>query len=454
MQQQIYFANRALLPDSWAEQVRFEVQNGVIKNVTTNANSKDCIHLDGPVLPTMPNLHSHAFQRVMAGMAEVSRNPDDSFWSWRELMYRIVRQLTPDDVRVIATKLYIDMLKGGYSQVAEFHYLHHQPNGQPYPQINEMAQQLFEAADIAGIGITMLPVLYSHSNFGGEAPTEGQRRFLNNVDQYLILHSDCSAYSANSPLHKTGICFHSLRAATPEQIKEVMHSLPAKQPIHIHIAEQQKEVQDCLQWSGQRPVEWLAENIGLDKRWCLIHATHLNESEITAVAQSQAVAGLCPTTEANLGDGIFPATDFISQRGCWGIGSDSHVSLSIVEELRTLEYGQRLRDQQRNRLYSCNQNNHIGDTLYQQALLGGNQATDTQLDLAAGCRADFMVLDSNHPFVAASKSEDLLNRWLFATNENLIRHVYVAGRPVIFDFRHMVEERANAEFVSLLKRLF
>ena len=453
MARQIYFAKKALLANGWADNVRFDVIDGSIKSITINTMVNGAIYLNGPVIPTVANLHSHAFQRVMAGMAEVSLDPNDSFWSWRELMYKVVNKLTPNDLRIIATQLYIDMLKAGYTQVAEFHYLHHQQNGQAYSQINEMAVQLMQAADTAGIGLTLLPVLYAHSGFAGQVPNSGQRRFINNSEQYLALHQACEKQLADHPLHRLGICFHSLRAVTQEQIQTVSSAISNQTPIHIHIAEQQKEVQDCLAWSGLRPVQWLSDKIGIDQRWCLVHATHLDRNELLTIAQSKAVVGLCPTTEANLGDGIFPAVEFMQAQGRWGIGSDSHVSLSLVEELRSLEYGQRLRDQQRNRLYS-DQQNHVGDFLLNQARLGGNQAAQVKLGLAVGHRADFMVLDNQHPFIAASSNEDIINRWLFACNENLIKHVYVAGKPVISDFKHINEDQTRFEFTALLKRLF
>ena len=457
MSRQVYFAEQALLADGWAQNVRLEVLNGRVHAITKNAIANDAqaegaVLLSGPTLPTIANLHSHAFQRIMAGMAEVSLNPNDSFWSWRDLMYKVVRTLSPDDVRIIATQLYIDMLKAGYTQVGEFHYLHHAQDGQAYSSINEMANQLIEAANSAGLGITLLPVLYSHSGFGAQPANAGQARFINSTADYLTLHQACATSLAQQDLHQLGVCFHSLRAVTEPQIREVLAATDSSMPIHIHIAEQQKEVKDCLAWSGQRPVEWLHNTIGLDARWCLIHATHLTPAELTAIAQSQAVAGLCPTTEANLGDGIFPAVDYQQQAGRWGIGSDSHVSLSIVEELRTLEYGQRLRDQQRNRLHSPNQS-HVGDYLFEQARLGGNQACQVQLGLAIGDRADFMVLDNSHPFIAASQPQDILNRWLFACNENLVKDVYVAGKPVIENFHHPLEESSRQQFTQLIKRV-
>ncbi|RCW99611.1 formimidoylglutamate deiminase [Marinomonas foliarum] len=452
-----YFAKRALLPQGWAHNVRFTIQNGLIYDIAPDSKEQNQdVLLSGPVLPTLANLHSHAFQRVMAGVAEVSLNPSDSFWSWRDLMYKVVQKLTPNDVQVIATQLYIDMLKAGYSQVGEFHYLHHGVGGNAYQQPAEMAMQLLQAADQSGIGITLLPVLYSHSGFGGQIPNAGQVRFIHSCDSYLALHHACekaiSGDRSNDVRHKLGICFHSLRAVTKEQIETVLESLNKSMPIHIHIAEQQKEVQDCLNWSGLRPVQWLHNEIGLDERWCLVHATHLDNSELNAIASSNSVAGLCPTTEANLGDGIFPAVAYENAKGRWGIGSDSHVSLSVIEELRSLEYSQRLRDQQRNRLH-CAAQNHIGDHLFQQALLGGNQACDVSLGLALGNRADFMVLDSKHPFIDASESKDLLNRWVFACNENLIKDVFVAGQQVICDFKHEYEESSQKAFTQVIKKI-
>lgn len=448
-----YYAERALLTSGWADNVLFSVKDGQF--LSFEADSKpmpDCHLLSGPVLPTVANVHSHAFQRVMAGAAEVSLNPNDSFWSWRDLMYKIVQKLTPDDARVIATQLNIDMLKAGYTQVGEFHYLHHSIGGQHYNQLSEMSSQMIAAANDSGIGLTLLPVLYSHSGFGGQAPNAGQARFIHSTDSYLALHQECHDQLVNHPRHKLGICFHSLRAVTKPQIDTVLHSLAKDCPVHIHIAEQQKEVKDCINWSSQRPVEWLNNEIGLDERWCLVHATHLDDKELNAIATSKAIAGLCPTTEANLGDGIFPAVEFEKAQGRWGIGSDSHVSLSIVEELRTLEYGQRLRDQQRNRLHRPAQNS-VGDNLFQQAVLGGNQACDVTLGLTEGNRADFMVLDSANPFVAASESKDLLNRWLFATNENLVKDVFVAGNHTIKNFHHALEESSRTGFTQVIKKV-
>ncbi|WP_339768252.1 formimidoylglutamate deiminase [uncultured Paraglaciecola sp.] len=449
----LYFAERALLASGWANNVLIDIRNGHFHRIHTDAKSSaEAVCLSGPVLPTMANLHSHAFQRVMAGAAEVSLCPEDSFWSWRNLMYKIVQNISPDDARIIATELYINMLKVGYTQVGEFHYLHHAQGGQAYGDQSEMSRQLIQAADDAGLGLSLLPVLYSYSGFGGLPPTQRQARFINSTDSYLALHQQCSRLLTNHSRHKLGIAFHSLRAVSKEQIETVLQALDTTSPVHIHIAEQQKEVQDCLSFSGQRPVQWLQNEIGLSERWCLIHGTHLDNKELKGMASSHAVAGLCPTTEANLGDGIFAGVEFEKAHGRWGIGSDSHVSLSIVEELRTLEYSQRLRDQQRNRLHRPQQN-RVGDNLYQQALLGGNQACDVRFGLAQGHRADFMVLDSHHPFIAASESKDVMNRWLFACNGNLVKDVFAAGKQQIKNFKHAHEEASRSDFIRVIKKV-
>ena len=368
-----FFAERALLPSGWSSNVRLEVSAaGVITHIASDAQASGAERLNGPLLPGMPNLHSHAFQRAMAGLAEVAGNPNDSFWTWRDLMYRLVGQISPQQLGVIARQLYIEMLKGGFTSVAEFHYVHQDVSGKPYADPAELALQVSEAARSAGIGLTLLPVLYSHSGFGGQAPNEGQRRFIHSTDSYLDLQARLLPLLREQPAQQLGLCFHSLRAVTPEQIGAVLAASDKNCPVHIHIAEQQKEVDDCLSWSGRRPVQWLYENAAVDQRWCLVHATHVQPDEVALMAHSGAVAGLCLTTEANLGDGIFPAVDYIAQSGRWGIGSDSHVSLSVVEELRWLEYGQRLRDQRRNRLYRSDQP-MVGRTLFDAALSGGAQ---------------------------------------------------------------------------------
>ena len=452
---QVYFANQALLSSGWANNVKITVTNGVIShletNQTTHESQQGCHTLAGPVLPGMVNLHSHAFQRAMAGLAEVCLDPQDSFWSWRDLMYGLVAKLNPQQVGQIATYLYIEMLKAGYTHVAEFHYLHHQQSGQAYDNPAEMALQVRQAAVDAGIGQTLLPVLYSHSGFGGQAPNEGQVRFIHDLDGYLRLQEQLGQ-NMDSLKHNQGLCFHSLRAVTKSQMQTALSSLPRTWPVHIHIAEQTKEVDDCIAWSGQRPVEWLTNEVGFDARWCLIHATHVNQQEVKAIGDSQAVVGLCPSTEANLGDGIFPITDLVAQGGRFGVGSDSHVCVSVAEELRLLEYGQRLRDQQRNRVYSNDQPS-VGDFIYQTSAVGGNAACNINTGLRVGARADFITLDTSHPLLASAKPEQLINRWTFGINHNPVKDVFVAGEQLVAAGCHKLEDAASAALAKSLKEL-
>lgn len=436
----IWFATRALLEDGWRHNVVIEVnERGVIVGLTPGSEQGRAQLLNGPVIPAMSNLHSHAFQRAMAGLTEIATNPEDSFWSWRDLMYRMVAQLSPQQVGDIARWLYIDMLKGGYTQVAEFHYLHHDPAGQPYRD-DDMLQHLIAAADDAGIGQTLLPVLYSYSGFGSQEPNSGQKRFIQSSEDYLLQHQRLQRRLEGKRLHNAGICFHSLRAVSEAQMHEVLKELSPTLPVHIHIAEQQKEVNDCLNWSGQRPVEWLYNHLDVDSRWCLVHATHLDENELQQMARSGAIAGLCPTTEANLGDGIFPASEYIAAGGRWGIGSDSHVSLDVVEELRWLEYAQRLRDRRRNRIATPAQPS-TGDLLWHGATAGGAQACGLPLGkLAVGYRADWLVL-AEDAMLTGIPDHQLLNRWLFAGNRQQIRDVWVAGQQMIFAGQHPLQEQ-------------
>lgn len=449
----VWFAKKALLPGGWAENVSISIaENGEITRVTPNA-PPDGEHLSGPVVPGMPNLHSHAFQRAMAGLSEVAADPADSFWSWRELMYRLVGKISPDQLEIIARYLYIEMLKAGYTAVAEFHYLHHDPHGSPYPRTGELALRISRAASQSGIGLTLLPVLYSHAGFGGQPPVQGQRRFIHDTEHYLALHQQLTSQLARVPMQRTGLCFHSLRAVTPQQIHQVLNSQTTPQPIHIHIAEQQKEVDDCLAWSGQRPVEWLYNNAPVNAHWCLIHATHLTDRETDQIAASKAVAGLCLTTEANLGDGIFPGQRYLSRGGVWGIGSDSHISVSVTEDLRWFEYGQRLQDHHRNRL-SLPAEPHIGNVLYQGALQGGAQALGQNIGrIQPGYRADLLVLDNDDPFIATASNDMLLNRWIFACATNPVRHVMTGGQWVIRHGHHQDEDHMRQAFIQVLAQL-
>lgn len=391
-------------------------------------------------LPGMPNLHSHAFQRAMAGLAERKGPADDSFWSWRETMYAFASTIGPDQLQAIAAQLYVEMLKAGYTHVCEFHYLHHQPGGASYEQSTVISMALIAAAREAGIGLTLLPVLYMSGGFDGRALTGRQRRFGHAVDTYLRLLETLRQHESGSV--RIGAGLHSLRAVPIQPMAEVLaDTLLADCPIHMHVSEQIGEVQDCIAIRGARPVEWLFDHARVDPRWCLIHATHLTEAETLQLAHSGAVAGLCPTTEANLGDGLFPLAAYQDAGGTLGIGSDSHISVSPVEELRWLEYGQRLHTRHRN-IAARKQGDSVGETLWQAALRGGRQAAGLGADAwEEGSRADLIVLDENAPLLAARDVTSVLDALLFAGNTPLVRDVMVGGEWQVRDFRHRDEER-------------
>ena len=449
-----YHAPLALLADGWRSDVRIAVDAaGQIAAIDMGGAMAGDFRLAGPVLPGMPNLHSHAFQRAMAGLAEVALNPEDSFWTWRDLMYRLVGRLTPDQAQTIATRLYIEMLKAGYTAVAEFHYLHHDQSGTPYADPGEMCARIAAAADIAGIGLTVLPVLYAHGGFGGEAPSPKQRRFIHGVEDYARLLERVTQICRGKE-QSWGLCFHSLRAVTLEEMREVLGlGIGAARPVHIHIAEQSKEVEDCLKWSGRRPIQWLLDHFEIDQRWCLVHATHADDRELRSMAKSGAIVGLCPTTEANLGDGIFPAFEFAGLQGSIGIGSDSHVSLSVVEELRWLEYGQRLRDRRRNRMAPGNRRD-VALYLMQECLRGGATACGRNIGaIEPGNRADLIVLEGSHPMLQGLDPEQILGRWLFGGANDWVKDVVVGGEWVVKDRVHKAELDADAAYRRIAKDL-
>ncbi|QWT21178.1 formimidoylglutamate deiminase [Bacillus sp. NP157] len=404
------------------------------------------------VLPGMPNLHSHAFQRAMAGLAERRGPGEDSFWTWRETMYAFAEAIDPDDLKAIATQLYVEMVKAGYTQVCEFHYLHHGPRGVHYDDKAAMSLALIEAARDAGIGLTLLPVLYMTGGFDGRPLTERQQRFRHDVGQYVSLLE--RLVPMQDDMLKIGIALHSLRAVPEEAMRSVLATGVARDlPIHIHIAEQIGEVQDCLAVRGARPVEWLLDHADVDQRWTLIHATHLTGQETQRIAKSGAVAGLCPTTEANLGDGLFPLADFIDAGGTLGIGSDSHISVSPVEELRWLEYGQRLVTRHRN-VAARQPEESVGTALWQRALDGGARASGADIArLGQGARADLLVLDDRSPLLAARDEADVLDSFLFAGNTPLVRDVMVGGQWRVRGFAHHAEQAAADAYRRVVERL-
>ena len=397
-------------------------------------------------LPGIPNIHSHAFQRVMAGLAERQSNPADSFWTWRERMYHFAGRVDPESQYAIAAQLYVEMLEAGYTSVCEFHYLHHQPDGRPYAEPAAMSRALIAAARDTGIRLTLLPVLYMTGGFDGRALSERQQRFGHSVDDYLALLSTLRALQDDTL--RVGIALHSLRAVPAPAMREVLAVIGDEAlPIHIHIAEQTAEVDECIAIRGARPVQWLLENAAVDARWTLVHATHLTPGEVRGIAATQAVVALCPTTEANLGDGVFPLRDFLAHDGRIGIGSDSNVSVSPVEELRWLEYGQRLVLRERNVAVSPTEPS-TGRNLFDRCVEGGLQACGQ-----ADARNDRVQLDPHSPLLAAVSAEDLHDRFVFAGNRGLVNDVSVAGRVVVSGGRHRDREAIAVRYRDTLLRL-
>jgi formimidoylglutamate deiminase len=451
---QSLFCEHVLLPEGWASDVGIEIDgNGYICAIECAASAAaGANRVSGPVVPALQNLHSHGFQRAMAGLAEIAGSTDDSFWTWRETMYRLVGLMSPDDVEAVTTKLYSELLKGGFGHIVEFHYFHHALADVGRSDGIEMSSRILRSAETSGIGLTHLPVFYAHSGFGGAAPNEGQHPFIHGIDSYLALLDSLAPACAAADV-RLGVAIHSLRAATPDEMRAVLSAERTGGPIHIHIAEQEREVDDCLAWSRRRPVEFLLDEFAIDRRWCAIHATHMTAEETLRLARTGAVAGLCPATEANLGDGIFPATDFMAEGGRIGIGTDSHVATSVAEELRVLEYGQRLRDRRRNRLVS-GPSASVGRTLIEASLSGGAQAAGlASHGIRVGARADLVVLDGDNPFIAAAKDDQILDRWIFALGSEAVRDVMVRGEFVVQEGRHRAQERIDSDFARALKRI-
>jgi formimidoylglutamate deiminase len=454
----VLLADRALLPNGIAERVLIAVDAaGDITRIEADAGrSAADERLEGLVLPGLPNLHSHAFQRAMAGLAERRAPGEASFWTWREVMYRFLERLTPDDVRAIAAQLYVEMLEAGYTSVGEFHYLHHDQGGRPYDDPAAMALAILDAAAEAGIGLTLLPVLYMSGGFGGAPPAPGQRRFRHDLEGFGRLLERAAAATRDDPDLAFGMAPHSLRAVPDDALARaalMLDELDPNAPVHIHVAEQELEVEECLAWCGERPVEHLLRVAPVGPRWCAIHATHMTDLETEALARSRATAGLCPTTEANLGDGLFNLEPFMAAGGQFGIGSDSHVSVSGIEELRWLEYGQRLA--QRRRLIAASEAEpHTGARLLLAALAGGERALHRRIGrLAPGCRADLVVIDHGHPVMTGRRGGALLDSLIFSGNVNLVRRVMVGGRWLVEDGRHRARERTGAGFARVMQRV-
>lgn len=445
------FLDMALLPSGWAGDVRLAIDGGRIVAIDVGATPQSGEERHGCALPGMPNLHSHAFQRGLAGLTEWRGSNEDSFWTWRELMYRFVDRLTPDDLTALAELAYVEMLEAGFTRVGEFHYLHHDPDGRPYADPAEMSAAIAAAAAESGIGLTLLPVFYAQAGFGGISAQPNQARFVCDLDGYARLLDAAGHALAMLPDAVLGTAPHSLRAVTPAQLATVAGLRPDA-PIHIHVAEQLREVEDCLRWSGRRPVEWLLSETVLDGRWCLVHATHMTPAETDALARSGAIAGLCPITEANLGDGLFPAPAFLDAGGGFGIGSDSNVLIDATEELRLLEYGQRLALRRRNVLASPAAE-RTGQRLFTAAVAGGAAALGVKAGLAVGAAADVVTLDLAHPSLACRSQGALLDGLVFAAGRDAIDCVWRHGVKQVTRGRHRDRARVVSRYSKALERL-
>ena len=384
----------------------------------------------------------------MAGRAEVSGPVADTFWTWRDVMYRFALTMDPDQLEAVATLACVEMLESGFTRVGEFHYLHHDRDGSPYADVAEMASRIGAASAHTGIRLTLLPAFYAHATFGGALPLPKQRRFINDLDRFAHLLRASEDAIAGLDGAVLGIAPHSLRAVTPGELDGLLE-MASPSPIHIHAAEQEKEVDDCLAWSGQRPVEWLLDHAPVDGRWCLIHATHMTERESGALAKSGAVAGLCPVTEANLGDGAFPAVAYLAAGGEFGIGTDSNVRIGVADELRQLEYAQRLVRRGRNVL--ATERAATGRSLFEAAFNGGQQALGaTTLGIAVESPADLVALASDS--WEGSDGDALLNGWIFARGV-AVSDVWVAGRRVVHEGRHLLRDAATNRFRSTMREL-
>jgi formiminoglutamate deiminase len=445
----LWFQN-ALLSSGWAERVRFNLNGGRIEFVETGVDAKAGDERHGVAIPGLCNVHSHAFQRGMAGLAETRGPAGDNFWTWREVMYHFLDRLSPDDVETIASLAYVEMLETGFTRVGEFHYLHQDPKGAAYANISELAERIASAAKETGIGLTLLPVFYAHSNFGGAAPAPGQRRFINSIASFTKLMQRCAAITSRLDDANFGVAPHSLRAATEEELKAII-PLALGGPVHIHAAEQTKEVEDSIAFCGARPVEWLLDHAHVDQHWCLVHATHMTDAETKRLAASGAVAGLCPITEANLGDGVFPAEDYLNQGGRFGVGTDSNVQIDAGAELRLLEYAQRLAHRGRN-LLAPSQGRSTGRILFDHALAGGAQALGQKTHgLAQGAAADIVSLDPSDPTLAGRRGNALLDSWIFAGGRPDC--VWRYGRKLVERGRHRSRDGIATRYGDMIRRL-
>ncbi|WP_293576641.1 formimidoylglutamate deiminase [Phaeobacter sp.] len=448
----ILFADSALLGDHWHHNVRITLSGGRISEICPDSDVQPGDHRVPVLLPALANLHSHSFQRAMAGMSEVKTRGRESFWTWRDIMYRFLDRLAPEQIEAIAALTFVEMLEAGFASVGEFHYVHHQPGGLPYDDPSELSQRILAAASEVGIGLTHLPVLYTCAGVNQEPLAGGQLRFGNELDRYLELQARCRSSLPDAPADTAvGIAPHSLRAIRPSDLTELLAAVPTG-PVHIHIAEQLQEVADVTANHGQSPVAWLLDQVEVDDRWCLIHATHMTSAETLAMAQSGAVAGLCPVTEANLGDGAFNGPEFITAVGQFGVGSDSNIRISLTEELSTLEYSQRLRDMARGVMVVGE--GSVGTTLFCGSARGGAQALGRDTgEIAVGKWADLMAVDRDHPALCGLRDEQVLDGLCFAAPNSVVTDVWSAGRHMVQQGRHVARTAVVDRYRGVMRNL-
>ena len=447
-------ATAALLPDGWARNVTFAIgDDGLIANIECDAAAEGFEQVVGPVIPAMPNVHSHAFQRALAGRTgRASSLHDDSFWTWRQAMYAFLARIDAEAFEAVTAQAYVEMAKSGYASVAEFHYVHHDPAGKPYGDPAELAWRVVAAARVAGLGLTLLPVFYAHAGFGGTPATAGQQRFVHTTYTFTHLYERLRQ-DADRHGYVLGVAPHSLRAVTPEELGQVVRLAAAGAPVHIHAAEQTKEVDDCFAWSRMRPVEWLLTQASVDHRWCIVHATHMTEKEVAALAASGAVAGIAPTTEADLGDGTFPGAAYLAAGGRFGVGSDSNTIIDPFAELRQLEWSQRMRARRRNVLGTAGSQT-IGTTLWAAAARGGAQALAQSVGaLEVGRRADLVVLSPSDPALAGQAADDVLDAAMFGPSRAPVRDVMAGGKWIVREGRHVAEVEVFSRYRAALARI-
>jgi formimidoylglutamate deiminase len=455
-QQTLWFES-VLLPTGWARRLRITVGDGLIRALEAQVEPAAADERHALGVPGLCNLHSHAFQRAIAGLTERRGPAQDSFWTWRELMYRFVERMDPEQFQAVTALAFAEMLEAGFTRVGEFHYLHQDPVGAPFADPGELAGRVVAAAADTGIALTLLPTFYAHGGFGAREPSARQRRFVTDLERFARIVQSSRQLTRQLPASNVGVAAHSLRAVTLEELPAVV-ALADGGPVHMHIAEQAREVAECIDWCQRRPVECLLEAIGVDERWCLVHATHASLEELGRIAAAGAVVGLCPITEASLGDGIFPAAEFRGRGGRFGIGTDSNVLLDAGAELRALEYSQRLERQARNVL-ADEAGGSNGRCLFEAALAGGAQAllgadsASRQLGLVVGAPLDLVSLDAGHPALIERRDDEILDSWIFAAGREVIDCVWRAGEKLVSGGRHRRREALIARYRWALKTL-